>query len=47
MNAMSPVGSVEGGVGNSSGTGWATGVICGDILIRPVSTLSSKSHHSG
>jgi len=44
---MSPVGSVEGGVGKSSGTVCVTGGICEEIRRRPVSTFNNKSHHSG
>lgn len=47
MNATSPVGSVAGGFGKGSRTGCVTGSICGEIRRRPVSTFSSKSHHSG
>jgi hypothetical protein len=47
MNAMSPVGSVDGGIGKSSGAVCVTAGICDEIRIRPVSTLSKRSHHSG
>ena len=47
MKAISPVGSGEGGVGKSSGTGGLTGSMFEEMRIRPVSTLSRRSHHSG
>jgi len=47
MKEISPVGSVLGGVGNRSGTWFVAGGIWEEMRMRPVSTLSRRSHHSG